>query len=260
MQLPGAAPGVNRSGRTFKVSCFIPPVTLPFHHCYVKGRDTCHSFCGPTKKNYNYQGATCFWPALSLKQTPENKHKRLPGYSSQNHKLSKAVWLFSRTGANDHSDGPDKSTWALPWTHLWPCFNQRHCTEILVALTPVPTAPCLPLHCCQARMAAGYTRWQQMKNPNQMRYISGLFLIYNFFTCHCVFSLPHWNHCSNCNITSSTILLARTLFSMSDHMSFKQKVLCETNRRERFRSGSADTYTSVTHQTCAQGNWDAYFC
>lgn len=67
----------------------------------------------------------CFWPALSLKQKPENKDRRLPGYSSQNHKLSKAVWLFSRTGAKDYSGGRDKSIWALPRTHLWPCFNQR---------------------------------------------------------------------------------------------------------------------------------------
>lgn len=98
-QLSGAAPGVNKSGRAFKVSHFRQPVTLPSHLCYAKGRDTCHGFCGPTKANHSYQGATCFWPALSLKQKPENKDRRLPGYSSQNHKLSKAVWLFSRTGA-----------------------------------------------------------------------------------------------------------------------------------------------------------------
>lgn len=191
----------NRSGRTFKVSHFIQPVTLPFHLCYAKGRDTSHSFCGPAEANYNYQGATCLWPALSLQQKPENKDRRPPGYSSQNHKRSKIVWLFSRTGAKDHSGGPDKSTWALPWTHLWPCFNQRHCIKILVALILMPTVPCFPLQGWLARMASGYRRWQHMKNPNPMEYISGLFLIYNFFTCHCCFSLPHWNHCSNCNIT-----------------------------------------------------------
>lgn len=94
VQLPSAAPEVNRSGRTLKLSHFTQPVTLPFHLWYAKGRDTCHSFCGPTKANYNYQGATCFWPALSLKQKPENKDRRLPGYSSQNHKLSNAVGCF----------------------------------------------------------------------------------------------------------------------------------------------------------------------
>lgn len=156
-------------------------------------------------------------------------------------------WLFSRTGDKDHF-GHDKGTWALPWTHLRPCFNQRHCIKILVALAPVPTALCIPLQCWQARMACGYRRWQQMKNPNP---ISGLFLIYKFSTCHCCFSLPHWNHCSNCNITSIAILPARILFSMSDYTSFKQKVLCETNRRELFLSGSADAYPSLTRHTCA---------
>lgn len=167
MQLPGAAQGVNRSGRTFKVSHFIHPVTLPFHLCYAKGRDNCRRFSGTTEANYNYQGAMCFWPALPLKKKHEHKDRRQPGYSSQNHRLSKAVWLFSRTGAKDHSGGHDKSTWALPWTHLWPCFNQRHCIKILLALTPVPIATCLPLQCWQARMASGYRRWQHMKNQTQ---------------------------------------------------------------------------------------------
>lgn len=242
MQLPGAAPGANKSGRAFKVSHLLQPVTLPSHLRHDKGRGTCHSFRGLTKANYSNPGATCFWPALSVKQKPENQDRRRPGHRSQNHKLSEAVWLFSRTGARDHAGGPDKSTWALPWTRLWPCFNQRHCIKFLVALTPVPTAPCLSLQCRQARTAFGSRRWQQMKNPNPMRYISGLFLTYNFFTCHCCFSLPHWSHCNNCNITSSAMLLARTLFSMSDYTSFKQKVLCETNRREIFVSGSADTF------------------
>lgn len=176
--------------------------------------------------------ASTFSKAKAWKQGQETTWLQQPKPQTVQGSLA----VFQDRSQSD-AGGPCKSTWALPWTHLWPFFKQRHCIKILAALTPVPTTSCFPLQSWQARIASGYRRWQQMKNPNPMRYISGLFLIYNFFACHCCFSLPHWNHRSNCNITSSAMFLARTLFSMSDYTLFKQKVLCETNRREIFVSG-----------------------
>lgn len=141
MQLPQCCTR-GKSGRAFRVSHFVQPVTLPSQLRHAEVRASCCSFHGLAKAKCNYQGATCFWPALSLKQKPESKDRRLPGYSSQNHEPFKAVWLLSRTGTRDHASGPGRVLELCCGHICYQCFNQRHHIKILVPLlTPVPNVP-----------------------------------------------------------------------------------------------------------------------
>jgi len=67
MQLPQCCTR-GKSGRPFRVSRFVQPLTLPSRLCYyARVTASCHSFHGLAKANCSYQGAMCFWPALSLK-------------------------------------------------------------------------------------------------------------------------------------------------------------------------------------------------
>lgn len=150
---PGAAQGVNQGEHSGLNTLSSPQLCLL---SFVT--PNCCSFRGLAKANCNYQGATV-WPALSLKQKPENKDRRLPGYRSQKHEPFKAVWLLSRTGAR---------VLKLCHGHIRDqCFNQRHCIKI-----PAPhqcqTSPCFQW-CQDIPSGASRQGWHLETDDNRGR-------------------------------------------------------------------------------------------